>query len=62
MGDLIGRILTKIEARKDEVKMTGQNSFRLVLLSSEENALVGTGQRRTRPPQTQIAHKTQNNT
>eukprot|EP00985_Skeletonema_marinoi_P025691 scaffold19110_cov89-Skeletonema_marinoi.AAC.3 len=30
MGDLIGRILTKIEARKDEVKMTGQNSFRLV--------------------------------
>ena len=31
MGDLIGRILTKIEACKDEVKMTGQNSFRLVL-------------------------------
>ena len=30
MGDLIGRILTKIEACKDEVKMTGQNSFRLV--------------------------------
>eukprot|EP00984_Skeletonema_dohrnii_P030946 scaffold22848_cov165-Skeletonema_dohrnii-CCMP3373.AAC.1 len=30
MGDLIGRILTKIKARKDEVKMTGQNSFRLV--------------------------------
>ena len=31
VGDLIGRILTKIEACKDEVKMTGQNSFRLVL-------------------------------
>eukprot|EP00985_Skeletonema_marinoi_P026425 scaffold20461_cov80-Skeletonema_marinoi.AAC.2 len=29
VADLIGRILTKIEACKDEVKMTGQNSFRL---------------------------------
>jgi len=31
MDGLIGRILTEIEERKDEMKMTGQISFRLVL-------------------------------
>ena len=41
MDGLIGRILTEIEERKDEMKMTGQISFRLVLAIRVQNCLKG---------------------
>ena len=36
MDGLIGRILTEIEERKDEMKMTGQISFRLVPVEASQ--------------------------